>query len=320
MKNLFTARALLKELNAEQNQVLTQNTLRGSATAGEWLALIAKLRRVDRVIGGAKGMATWLVVLGIVLLIGGFLGKAWWLGEFLGRIWWLPASVGAIALLLGLPFLFSFSGKKVHGNLLRFAAPVLAMLREDTDEKTPFDLKLDFRGARVGSKRAGVRKWPGNELPAGARSRTDSVFNDPIFSLSTKLVDGSRLAFSIVDQVTERRTGKISRSGKHKTKWKFKFKRGITLRLRPPDSDYTWLPELATADGQPVTLENGITASVKSEPGALSTLVLRRERKSGGPGGYAQRNNRALLNPESFVEMMDVALRLVQPPAAPTPS
>lgn len=303
MKNLFTTRALLKQLSREQKQVLTRQTLQGRATAAEWLAFLGNYRQIAQKIGGARGLAKTLFFLGIVVLIVGAFTQRWWL-----------CGIGAVSLLVGVVFMISFSGKRVPANLLRFVAPIVAMLKEDTGEKSQIELKLDFRGPTHGTKRAGVRKWPRNELPRGARSRNDSVYVDPMVSISTKLIDGSKMAFSVTDQLTLRRTTKTSRSGKRKTKGKYKFKRMVAMRLRPPGSDYRWLPELVAAGGEAVTLENGMVASIKSEPGVSSTLVLRSEKKSGGAGVY--RNRSGLLNPDYFIAMMDVALQLVEPPAS----
>jgi hypothetical protein len=305
MKNLFTARSLLSGLNSGQKEFLSRKTVKGSATASEWLRRMDELVRLDRVIGSAVNWSVLLLMIGILLGVVGGVAQFWWM-----------LGIGAVMALFGFAFLITFSGKDLHDNLRRFVVPVIGLLNEDMGEKTPLALDLNLLGRCVKSKRTGVRSWPKSELPRGVTGCTDSVYADPWLNLNTKLVDGTRLGFSITEHLLERKKSKRSASGKYKQKFKYKNKQTVTLRLRPAGADYLWRPDLVAASeaGQWLDLGAGMAASIKSDPGKPATLLLRREKKQqlhGVPGkGDTD-------DPRLFVELMGRALSLVGPPPSP---
>jgi hypothetical protein len=303
MKSLLTATDLLKKLSAQQQQVFSSDKIEGDYTADEWCTFLRELLHFDEVARRAKVWATLICVIGAALLMFGVVVQNWW----------IAGAGGATFFLLGLPRLIKLSGKKLHLHARRFALPVIEILRQDLDEKTPILLKVDLGDTCAAAKQTDQRETPKSELPQRVHRRTEYLYTNPWFSLSTKLIDGSKLAFSAVDHVLRRCTVKQSLSGKTKMKNKYKTKQQLTLRLRPPSEDYQWTAGFVLTE-QPQALSNGMLAWVKKQPGSIDTLLLRREKRD--TSMYQPKGGS--LDPERFVETVDTALVIVRPPEAPT--
>jgi hypothetical protein len=104
----------------------------------------------------------------------------------------------------------------------------------------PLRLRLDLRGSTVKAKQ--TEKRP----PAGGKRTypqiAETCYVDPWLSGETRLIDGSLLAWGVVDHIRQRTVTRRKSRGRIKRKTKYKVKRCIDVRLGVRQDLYTPTP------------------------------------------------------------------------------
>jgi len=213
-----------RSLNAEQKRILTEKQVDLNRPVDELLSLLKPLAACDAIadksrtrLGCTAGLA---LVLMIPLLI--VLGNV---GAALGWIAFgvlLTVGVGALWLYLWTRRI------DLSNNFREFILPVLSVFREDIDPAHPVHLRLDLSPPTAKPKMQSQSE-PYNR---GVYYKIiDKIFVDRWMTAETVLVDGSRLSWSIKDEIRERSKTKKTARGKIKTKTKYRKKTDIEVEL-----------------------------------------------------------------------------------------
>jgi hypothetical protein len=209
----------------------------------------------------------------------------------------LPAIVVATAALAAGAVAFGVVRRRasIPARLGDSVAPLVAVLREDMAPEAPLTLRLDLRGGEINAKRVDQRKLdrpPGK----GAPSTTEATYADPWLGGAAELADGSRLEWTVTDELRKREVSRRNPRGKLKTKAKYKVKRQIDVRLAFPD-DYAALAAGERRQGQ---------ERLAVRPGEKRTVVkLRRV--------FVRYHRDAPLEARSMLDLMADAYREVTP-------
>ena len=123
----------------------------------------------------------------------------------------------------------SLQSQATQHHILRFVLSLLSVLRADMVPGEPLRLRLDLRGGTVKAKQTEERP------PAGGKRKYPQIaetwYVDPWLAGETRLIDGSVLAWGVVDHIRQRTVTKRNPRGKIKRKTKYKVKRCIDMRL-----------------------------------------------------------------------------------------
>ncbi len=232
MKNILEARTRFKALGTDEQAIVSQRHCEGTRTPTEWLRLIDRLidfdRFAERTRRGVRGFF-WitLVCAFVALIVGVNSGNS------------LVLAVAGLAALAAFAFLLPnwlwLRSVDVPDSLHHYAAPLIAILREDMKPEAGLTCVLDFSEGDAKAKEVRAVKVPKADLPSRTVSRTNFLYRNPWLTLEGPLVDGSRLRFEITDFHHVAKVTKRSRSGKIKRKSKVKLKRISRVTLRPGD-------------------------------------------------------------------------------------
>lgn len=268
---MTSVRESLRTLSSEHRDVLRTKLVDDRRPAAEWHALLAPLHDLDVRADAARSRAgkqlLWLYVAGIALILASL----------------FVAPIAALALLV----LFAIPIVALHlqrGRLKRLdladaalglALPLLPLLAEDAADDAPLELALDLRGPTVDAKRTGE----GEPYARGAYHRiVDTFFADPFLHARIRFADGAHVRLAVVEHV--RRSRKVKRNPRGKTKIKVKSKRRIQLDVSVafPARNYVAVAAptgaLPPTDRERVTVRDGATV-----------VAERRVVKSAGAGG-----------------------------------
>jgi hypothetical protein len=205
-------------LGSEHADVLNTKVIRGSRTPGEWLTFLKSVAAYDRTTDSLRYVAGWGIVAGLLLAI--ILGIA---------LQSLVASLVCLLIaILSIVFFVRLKRRDIP-NTMRFCVlPLVALLREDMEPDAQLLLRADFTGGIRREKQAAG----GGPLPKGNYiSGTQTFYNDPWFEGEGTFADGSNVAWSVNDLIRQRDITKRGRSGKIKSKRKFKVRRMIDVRV-----------------------------------------------------------------------------------------
>ena len=219
-----------KSLTPEQKTILQEKQLNANRTPGELISLLRPLAEYDKL---SDTVRTKFGCTAAFLFLASFVGFA----------------VTAATPILAIPlFLILFGGAvfltittvklsklDVSNNMREFAVPILAILREDITPGETVQVRLDLRSPTHKDKL--VDKSAPYE--AGVYHKViDSNFEDPWFEGDAELADGSRLHWSVVDQIKEMSKTKKTPRGKYKTKTKYKKRSLMSVQVALPEKRY----------------------------------------------------------------------------------
>ena len=249
-------------MNAAGQALLDARVVDAALPPEEWLATLAELDAHDRAVAARRARAKrrfWLVLgLGLGLVALGFaVGPVFAAAVF---VLWLIAvlALGAQRSRLArgdLPDLLSHT-----------IVPLVALLREDIEPRTPLRLALDVRPCVRDETYVSATE----PYKKGIYHKVVDTFHvQPWLLAELTLIDGSQVAIAATDHVRRRKQTKRNPRGKIKTKTKIAVKTDlrVTVRLRN---------EVWSYDGIPVT-------GLEIKPGEHRTRMrVRRKRKLPG--------------------------------------
>src|SRR5262249_16399148 len=171
---------------------------------------------------GGGGLVWAMAAVGLLVTFGVIVAGVWFRRTVVSRSIW--------------------SGKQltIQHQVLRFVLSMLAVLRADMRPEEPLRLRLDLRGGTVKAKQTETRSPARGRRPYPRIAETSYV--DPWLSGETRLLDGSVLAWGVVDHIRQRAVTKKNPRGKINRKTKYKVKRCIDVRLGVRQDIYTPTP------------------------------------------------------------------------------
>jgi hypothetical protein len=220
--NVLTA---YRSLGAEQKQILRDKKVDLNRPIDEILALLKPLAACDKVADKSRTKMGCSFGLGIVVTIG--------LAIFLSNVGWSALTLLVIALVaatvITLGVLYFFTRRiDLSNNFRDFALPVLTVFREDFDAAKPLHLRLSLDGPTTKAKKTA-------ETPVykkGAYHKIiDTTYVDPWMTAAAVFVDGTKVWWSVTDEVRERKKTKKNARGKYKTKTKYRKKTDIEVQV-----------------------------------------------------------------------------------------
>jgi hypothetical protein len=263
-----------RSLGAEQKQILRDKKVDLERPIDELLALLRPLAACDKVADKSRTKMGCTFGLGIVLSIV--------LVIVLSNVGWsaitLLVLILFVALVVALGAGYFWMRKlDLSNNFRQFALPVLTVFREDFDAAKPIRLRLNLDPPTVDSKKTGEVA----PYKLGAYHKIiDKTFVDKWMTASAVFVDGTKLHWSVTDNVLERKKTKRNARGKYKTKTKYKKKTEIEVEVGLLKKAYALNPlgegELTSDDKRnKVSLEREIrSASLDPlDPKALLDLI-----------------------------------------------
>lgn len=244
-------------LNDEQKGILQQKTVSLNRPIDDLIALLAPIAKADAT--GDKRRVTLGCTAALAFVASVFAAM---LIPKIGVAVFVPLFITGVVLIV----LFRRSKKEdISDNLRVTALPMLVALRDDFS-KDPVSLKLDLRSPTAKEKKTNEQKG------TGMMKTVESFYVDPWLTCEATLADGSRLQWSVVDHIRERKRWKKSTSGKYKQKTKLKKKVDVDAELRPNKKTYaaagddkklTVSKKIERTDGDPVP--PGVILSVLTE-------------------------------------------------------
>jgi hypothetical protein len=214
-----------RSLNAEQKRILTEKQVDLTRPIEELLTLLKPLAGCDAVADkartrlGCTAGAALVLMIPLTIVLGNTAGAA--VAYFVFGVL-LALGIGALSLYIWTRRI------DISNNFREFIMPVLSVFREDIDPAHPVHLKLDLTPPTAKTK----LQSEGEPYKRGSYYKIiDKVFVDKWMTASAVLVDGSRLSWSITDEIRERSKTKKNPRGKIKTKTKYRKKTDIAVEL-----------------------------------------------------------------------------------------
>jgi hypothetical protein len=232
--NVWTA---YRSLGAEQKQILKDKQVDLARPIDELLALLQPLAACDKAADKSRTKLGCSFAAAIVVTIA--------LAVMTGPFAVIPL---AAAVLLGMLYFFT---RKVDlsNNFRDFALPVLTVFREDIDTTKPVHLRLTLDPPTAKQKMT-------KEMPAykqGVYHKViDRTYVDKWMTATALLVDGTRMSWSVTDNILVRSKTKKTPRGKYKSKTKYKKKTELEVELALRKKTYSLADAGAVAPVQGV--------------------------------------------------------------------
>jgi len=214
-----------RSLGAEQKQILRDKKVDLERPVDELLALLRPLAACDKVADKSRTKMGCMfgagIVLSIVLLI------------VLSNVGWNVLTLLVLALFVALVVAlgagyFWMRKLDLSNNFRQFALPVLTVFREDFDAAKPIRLRMNLDSPTVDSKKTGEAA----PYKSGVYHKViDKTFVDKWMTASAVFVDGTKVHWSVTDNILERKKTKKNARGKYKTKTKYKKKTEIEVEV-----------------------------------------------------------------------------------------
>ncbi|HEV7764101.1 MAG TPA: hypothetical protein VGQ76_03775 [Thermoanaerobaculia bacterium] len=246
-----------RSLSAEQKQILSQKKCDLSRPVDEWLSLLKPIAACDAVTNKAQGRfgCTFALLIAVTIASPFILGSNGWSAMKLAAIVLIVAATIAVG-----AFWTWLRRVDVSDNLRSFVVPVLALFREDVDPKSPVRLRLDLSKPTAASKKTG-QTAPFSE---GVYYKiVDTSYVDPWMEAEAVLVDGTKLSWSVIDRIRERKKTKRNARGKHKTKTKYTKKTDLEVQLALRTKTYALANAEVSGDGKRSKVE--VQRSLRSD-------------------------------------------------------
>ena len=270
-------------MNATAQTLAATHVVDATLPAEEWLTTLVELDVHARAVAARRAQAKrqfWLATgLGLALVVLGF--------ALVG-----PA-VGAAALAAWIVLVLALGARRsrlardeLPALLSRTIVPLVALLREDIEPRSPLRLALDVRPTVRDQTYVSATE----PYAKGSYHKVVDTFHvQPWLLAELALIDGSQVAIQATDHVRRRKQTKRNPRGKIKTKTKVAVKTDLRVTVRFKNDVWTY-------DGVPVT-------GLQVKPGDHRTrLRMRRKRKL--PGRVLGWKERAL--PGQDVEARDL--------------
>lgn len=236
-----------QSLSPRQQQVVRTKQVDIKAVPGRALDLLRSVGEFDRVSDESRGD---LVKLGAILFGVGF--ACIFVASYFYSV--IYVSMGFFSLSAVAFFLYFFFRKRDLPNTMRlFVLPLVAVLREDMEDKERLSLKVDLRGAKEKSKLQSKERKRTRNL--AIHKLVESIYVDPWLQGSARLADGILIHWKIIDTLRHRDITKRGSSGKLKFKTKSKVKRLYEVQLTVPKKRYA-LEEGDAWDGDNVKVNH----------------------------------------------------------------
>ena len=225
--------AALNALNPEQKAILKNKQIAGSYTPREALDLLKPVGEFDRMSDKSRtGIGCWsaaLFVFSIVALVvtgngvlPWFLGMPLVLGLFGGFVYFLVTVI-------------KLSKQDLSNNFRQIALPFFTILKEDMHPFEKMEVRLDLSSPTHKSKKTGES----DAYTLGVYHKViDSYYRDAWFEGSAWLADGSSLAWSVTEEITESARTKRYARGKYKTKTKYRKRCLLAVDVALPHKHY----------------------------------------------------------------------------------
>jgi hypothetical protein len=213
-----------RSLNAEQKRILTEKQVDLNRPVDELLVLLQPLAACDAIADKSRTRLGCTAALALVLMIPLLIV----LGNVGAALGWIAFGV-LLTIGVGALWLYIWTRRiDLSNNFREFILPVLNVFREDIDPAHPVHLRLDLSPPtakpKMQSESAPYKKGVYYKI-------IDKIFVDPWMTAETVLVDGTRLSWSIKDEIRERSKTKKNPRGKIKTKTKYRKKTEIEVEL-----------------------------------------------------------------------------------------
>jgi hypothetical protein len=205
-----------RSLTNEQRALLVDKATSGSRTPAEWLAFLGGVAAYDSSADRLRTAAGWTIAACLVLAIVSLAAAS-----AIGALVVLAVGIGSVILFVRL------KRNDVPNNMRECVLPLVALLREEMEPGAALRLRLDLTGGMRKEKQTGAESLPpGNFIRA-----EETSYTDPWFEGDGTFADGSNVGWSVVDMIRRRDVTKRGRSGKIKSKTKFKVRRMLDVRV-----------------------------------------------------------------------------------------
>lgn len=214
-----------RSLGAEQKQILRDKKVELDRPIDEILDLLKPLAACDKLADKSRTKMGCSFGLGIVLIIA--------LAIILTNVGWSALTflifAAVVVAVIAVAILYFFTRSiDISNNFRDFALPVLTVFREDFDDARPVYLRLNLDPPTAPGKKVGES----TPYKQGVYHKIiDTTYVDPWMTATAVLVDGTRMSWSITDEVRERRKTKKNPRGKYKTKTKYRKKTDIEVEV-----------------------------------------------------------------------------------------
>lgn len=233
-----------RSLTAEQKAILLQKQLEVRRPVDELLAILRPLAACDNVAN--KSQTRFGCTFGILFVVS--IAAA----IVFSNVGWSTLTTGAILLFVVATvaagwFWMWLRRIDVSNNLRSFVVPVLTLFREDIDPKSPVHLRLDLSSPTAPPKKTGQSP----PFKQGVYHKIiDTMYVDPWMSAEAVLVDGTKLSWSVMDRIRERKKTKKNPRGKYKSKTKYRKVTDLEVRLSLRTKTYALAEAELSADGK----------------------------------------------------------------------
>lgn len=227
-----------RSLSDEQKQALATKKLEINRPAAELIEFLKPLAVCDTMADKVRTKLGCSFAIGIllsVILFFVFVAN----GIFLGTI--LVVALAGVTIWLG--WFWSWTKRiDVSNNFRQFTLPVLTVLKDDFDPAEPVHLRLDLTAPNAKEK----LQSKSDPYKQGAYYKIiDSFYADNWMDVDGRLVDGTKLSWSVNDFIRERSKTKRNPRGKIKSKTKYAKKTEIEVQMALKKKTY----DLATPAG-----------------------------------------------------------------------
>lgn len=226
---LFATLKAYQALTPEQKAFLRSKQIEDALPIEGWYTFLAPLEAYDRYGDKAQKMAGAVAIIAPI-------------GVIFSLIFELFFSVGLLLIVVfaaALTIYLTLRKNNVPDLLREFLVPLLAVLRQDVPAREPLHLDLDLTGLTDVKQTEPPPHARGHARPSGYPKIRETYYADPWLYGNTQFIDGTRIKWEITDRVRERKITKRNPRGKIKTKYKYKTKRRIDVRLQAPAAHYT---------------------------------------------------------------------------------
>lgn len=232
----------LKRLSADQQKTIRAQSISGRHSFRVWLRLLRGIGEFDSLRDKSMWSLGWCIAGAIALFIFNvFLAFSIPNESPLAKLVILAIPFTILALVWLFHVLVKLSSSDIHNSVREFAYPFLRVLAIETSyfNKVALELKLrgrlDLRNKTYGPA-ALVKTLPGRIKP------TETKFEYEWLRLSTMLADQTKLQLSITDFIRQVHFQKRGRSGKIKSKTKYKVVVKMEASFLPPGQS-EWVHE-----------------------------------------------------------------------------
>lgn len=223
----FGAFSQYKALSDEQKSFISNAQKKFVKTPDELVKFFKPMAVFDKACDEARAqLLNYVILFGILSFLGIFATAA------LAEDYSIIIAVELLMVVLtfvGIIIRWRLGKIDIHNNLREFVVPVVNLIGQDMEAGTKISLDLDLRGKTLDSKLKNTHKDDPGWL--SYPKVTTRIYDDPWFRLTGQLVDGSKLILNVDDQVTRLDKTYKGRSGKIKSKTKYKVKHEIMAGL-----------------------------------------------------------------------------------------